>query len=135
MPKEDITDKLVTYDTAILAKEKGFNVPVLYGVYGPKMKLTREASWNLSNWNVKTKQQKNSKATSIPTQTRLQKWLYDKHQIWVNSRPLYSSNEQLGIQIDISSWKIPFSIIEEEDQFDVYAGLEKGLQEALKLIQ
>ena len=90
-------EKIITFDTAKLAKEKGF-----------------------AN-------------NSSPTQSLLQKWLWEKHTIWVQSTPLFSSNEMFGIHVTVSSWKFPIIVVD-YNGYDVYEGFEKGLQESLKLI-
>ena len=94
----------VSKETAILAAKKGCNI---------KGAILQEG-------------------IALCTQAALQTWLYETHQIWVNSRPIYNANEQMGVQVDISSWKFPFVTLKEKDQFNVSAGLEQGLQEALK---
>lgn len=70
---KNMKEQLISYKTALLAKEKGFDVPVLYGTYGKKMKLCRESDYSHINWNAKEKQQDHSRATSIPTQSLIQK--------------------------------------------------------------
>ena len=122
-------DELIKFETAKLAKEKGFDLIVryFYSDYSENKYIIEEKKDK--NYNIQ------KRMTSAPTQSLLQKWLYEKHQIWVNSRPVYNANEQMGIEVDISSWRFPYKVIGENDQFDVYAGLEKGLQEALKLIK
>ena len=68
------------------------------------------------------------------SQSEIQEWLYTEFQIWAESRPLFSSNEQIGVHLSITSWKFPPILIEEDDEFDVYKGFEKVLFESLKLI-
>lgn len=111
-------EQLITFETAKLAEEKGFNLPI------------KEKVLLGSKKGIKTKHEK-----GLPTQSLLQKWLYKKHHIWVNAQPLFSANEQIGVHLTITSWKFPSIIIEEDYQFDVYKGLEQLLQEALKLIK
>lgn len=69
----------------------------------------------------------------MPTQSLLQKWLFNNHNIWVSSTPEFNANEMIGISVSISSWRFPFISVY-YNGYDVYEGLEKGLQEALKLI-
>tara|TARA_R110002020_G_scaffold100855_5_gene238092 strand:- start:20755 stop:21168 length:414 start_codon:yes stop_codon:yes gene_type:complete len=135
-------EQLVTFKTAKLAKDKGFDWEChdcfserghLYS-NGWCERLDDHFESGFSNSEIERKNF-SKKYYTRPTQSLLQKWLYEKHQIWVNSRPVYNANEQMGIEVDISSWRFPYKVIGENDQFDVYAGLEKGLQEALKLIK
>lgn len=122
-------EQLISFETAKLAKEKGFNIQQEKGYYnhGSKVLLLWFESENHNN-------QKDFLAFA-PTQSLLQKWLYEKHQIWVNAQPLFSANEQIGVHLTITSWKFALIIVEENDKFDVYKGLEQLLQEALKLIK
>ena len=77
-------EQLISFETAKLAKEKGFNIPVRYGVYGKNMKLTENHGWEknkkleLRNWNTPK-----AKSYSIPTQSLLQKWLREEHGIFI----------------------------------------------------
>jgi hypothetical protein len=143
-----MTEELITFETALLAKEKGFDIPVLYGVYGYKMKLTSEKSGTLINWNTKSKQQKHSKATSVPTQSLLQKWLREKHIIDTN--PICNYHHQkgrmyhAGIIFINAKGEVDIIIIPETDKsldtihryYESYEkAIEEALQEALKLIK
>ena len=121
-------EQLITFDTAKLAKEKGFKSgSVSHYENDGQIQFTRGS---YSNGFIED----NNILFEAPTQSLLQRWLYKKHQIWVNSQPLFSANEQIGVHLTIASWRFPVIIIEEDDEFDVYEGLEKGLKEALKLI-
>lgn len=82
-----MTDTLITFETAKLAKSKGFNIPVRFGVFGSKMKLTENHGWEhykileLNDWNKKPR-----KSYSVPTQSLLQKWLREVHDIHIQIR-------------------------------------------------
>jgi len=120
-------EQLIIFETAKLAKEKGFNVKVEYGVYGPKMKLTHYLT-KLTNWNAESKQQKHSQATSVPTQSLLQKWLREVHDIDIN---VNRDSQDMYWCMVYNKTKVKgpeFSLVYEE-------ALEKGLQEALKFIK
>jgi hypothetical protein len=153
-------DKLITYKTAKLAKEKGFNLKTFMSydvaIGDNKIKLWYNGwdkptarthdymnitvKWELHNHNSSKK----SKSCSAPTQSLLQKWLRERHNINVESnwlpniqvyRALYTpmgvkpkeltKNEVLEHMTKYVSW-VNFYTYEE--------ALEKGLQEALKLI-
>jgi len=151
--KQDFKDTLITYETGILAKQAGFNIPVRHGVYGPKMKLTESHGWErnkcleMTNWNAVTKQQKHSQATSIPTQSLLQKWLREKHSLWVEitlwgdgigtqcmikeGKPDDREDDQSRIVRAIKTVEIS---IYDRLEFDYEKTLEKGLKEALKIL-
>ena len=135
-------EELIKFKTAKLAKEKGFDweteefytnskKPYLTkGVEYMSDSYVRLWQWNSMPSNYPTNAE--DVLCAAPTQSLLQKWLWETHSIWVQSTPLFSSNECIGISVIISSWRFPFVSIE-YDGFDVYEGLEKGLQEALKI--
>ena len=140
-------DELISFETAKLAKEKGFDVPVRYGVYGVKMKLTEDYGSSRNprqidiNWNSKNKQQDRSQATSVPTQSLLQKWLREVHGIQLAvghndedyyvgtiKRKLYYDNKEQYVYKRIKGDK-------KYVNYDTYEqALEVGLLEGLKVI-
>ena len=132
-------ERLITFKTAKLAKEQGFNEfcdslykdeNTLYRdchEYNPSIKYYNEdykESIHNPNWYLK-------EACSAPTQSLLQKWLREKHgvhiTVWFSK---VEKNFNLEVYLDTA-----------EDEVDIiYEGayeqaLEKGLQEALKLIE
>ena len=120
-------EELITFETANLAKEKGFDVEVrdYYKNSSPNNLMKHKIYMNFNKYiNL---------CVSAPTQTLLQKFLWEKYSIWVQSTPIFSSNECIGVTVTISSWKFPVIQVNYQG-FDVYEGLEKGLQEALKLV-
>jgi hypothetical protein len=130
-------DTIISFETAKLAKEKGFNIPVRYGVFGIKMKLTENHGWTynrkleLRNWNTS-----NANSYSIPTQALLQKWLREVHKIIIIPLPIdsYDSWYYKIFLPDVISpfFEIPIYL---DNEFKTYEeALEVGLQEALKLI-
>lgn len=133
-------EQLVEFETAKLAKDKGFNWATSCG-YEENGEIYRPQYWEPgceTDMTVLTEEALNIDCDAIclaPTQALLQRWLYEKHQIWVNSQPLFSANEQIGVNLTITSWRFPCIVVEEDDEFDVYGGLEEVLQQALKLIK
>lgn len=151
--KED----LISFETAKLAKEKGFDIPVFYfikdcgeglGIISHlECEIIESCEFNeiLENHNLK----KEENIWSQPTQSLLQKWLREKHNIHVYVvTSFYNRSELLGYIycIDIfDSNNIHFGIERDEEQrvllgvaisFNSYEeALEIGLQEALKLIK
>jgi hypothetical protein len=124
-------DKLIAFDTAKLAKEKGFNEPVISHYRGNDI-INNGLSYNFNNpkeqalWNVEL--------TSAPTQSLLQRWLRKVHEIHINDDRWYE---------DDVTYKYVFFIYKKHDNvanhyfdsFDYEEGLEIALQEALKLIK
>ena len=117
-------DELVSFETAKLAKEKGFDYSVR-DYYDLVFKHEGDYP-HLENYN-----EQNDKV-SIPTQSLLQRWLREKHNI------------HIGINIDVNNLfetNIIFNDIceyygENDQGFKTYEeSLEVGLKEALKLIK
>lgn len=121
-------EELITFETAKLAKEKGFDVPVKSYFYdgdtGTNI-LREEKHSYYKNYNGV------DLCYSIPTQSLLQKWLREKHKICMEMEEYYNLNDtKLG-------WYAKYR----KPKFNCLRGktyeeaLEKGLQEALKLIK
>ncbi len=147
-------EQLVAYSTAKLAKEKSYkggsnNIFTLHhSTYeydgDPNHResykegdLTTDSEFYMVNGEPNLGDLSNGYYTLYerPSLSEIQEWLYVESQIWVESRPLFSANEQIGVHLSITSWKFPPILIEEDDEFDVYKGFEKVLFEALKLIK
>jgi len=105
-------DELITFDTAKLAKEKGFKfyTDSYYSSITGQIHTSSTSSFNLEHM------------LSRPTQSLLQKWLREIHKIFIN----INSNEN-GHILTVGQFKEEYNIYEK--------ALEEGLQEALKLIK
>lgn len=104
-------EQLISFETAKLAKEK--NYPFYFTAIGD----TKEVPLN------------------IPTQSLLQKWLREKHDIHININTYYFEDlQKYGYEVeDIihpEGW-----IVLNNPKKTYEEALEKGLQEALKLIE
>ena len=136
-------EQLISYDTAVLAKEKGFNTRV-WTCYSLKYKdlmstydlnnISCEGGFDFDDFfrdynNAPTLEQYfEYSLISAPTQSLLQKWIRERHNIHINvyfSSGLYwleyRDNERF-----LSKLGLKYYSYEE--------ALEDGLQEALKLI-
>lgn len=150
-------EKVISFETAKLAKEKGFDVPVIYGYnelgkiddivdtdYGKNFeyqydninsRIISEEDILFENWEEWINY-------SAPTQSLLQKWLRETHGI----------NIFMSFKPNVKKWDfIPYFMsmngkeyvkhnseylkLHRERKYDTYEeALEKGLQEALLLI-
>lgn len=120
-------DQLVSLETGILAKEKGYNQNpyITKDAYGPTYtdgSDIRLRSSSLFNPDTNT--------CVAPTQTALQRWLREKHNLKVfcvstNKNNVESWRCMISIN-KVAKLRQPFSSYEE--------ALEDGLQEALKVI-
>lgn len=138
-----MTDKLISYQTAKLAKEKGFNEPsYVYqenGGYIP----------NITNIEREIIEDARDKYTYAPTQSSLQKWLREEYNIDVNLSCYGELEDFIKLKktytCRIDNWNKILSVHDgtalvmpehfhfEDETPEVV--LEKGLQEALKLIK
>lgn len=112
-----MTEQLISFETAKLAKEKGY-IDMSYPVYsydGFKI-LSYTNSMNVY---------------PCSTQSLLQKWLREKHNIEVN--PCHSCNGEYDL------WTNNGNLLQVNGLYKNYKtyeeALEQGLQEALKLIK
>jgi len=112
-----MTDQLISFETAKLAKEKGFNIECIYHI---EKNLKTEEILNHVHYGYE-----------CPTQSLLQKWIRETHSI------------HIGIDYDVGGWsyfyltnlKSPTKDVNWSKNYDTYEEtLEAGLQEALKLI-
>lgn len=76
---------------------------------------------------------------SAPTQSFLQKWLREKHSLFIDIYTDCTVNEILGFKYNLNGWRIIASQFEEEDisgYEETYEdALEQALFKALKLIE
>ncbi len=135
-------DQLISFETARLAKEKGFNIPILkyyrtdtlissVGVSKTNSQLEKEFE-NINLDSGKTF----IGVFSAPTQSLLQKWLREKYNIHIGIKPFYDSKSKIityatdilkiGKLLAANKRLIPMNSYEE--------ALEIGLQESLNMI-
>jgi hypothetical protein len=121
-------EKLISFETAKLAKEKGFNIPQAKGYY--KHMDTQIVLW------IDPKDQDDFIAFA-PTQALLQKWLREVHTI--DCTPAYTSTNEKTLCYDSMVYSDLFPDEELEDidldsEKTYEEALEEGLLTALKLI-
>jgi len=127
-------EELVEFETAKLAKEKGFNE--LVENYFEITTISKPISENTCKFqNINGL--KSGNLASRPTQSLLQKWIREKNDIHIVVLP--NSEKQFFYEV-FRNFELPF---ESEELYSVLSGrvyntyeeaLEKGLYEALKLI-
>jgi len=131
-------EQLITFETAKLAKEKGFNelVKTLYISDNDVVKSAKANNSGRTNSNYIERE--DYKVYSAPTQSLLQKWLREEHNIHIDlTTDLYDDLETMCFRgfaiLKMKKFKNP--LYESYDVFKTYEeALEVGLQEALKLI-
>lgn len=123
-------EQFISYETAQLAKLKGFKEPVRYFI--SHIREIREDGFREYNWN---NDDMAKGCYSAPTQSLLHKWLRDVHEIFVIidlgsqefSYKIYKGKNKMIQKYDT------FKTINFNDSYE--NALEKGLQEGLKLIR
>lgn len=143
-------EKRISYQTAKLAKEKGFDWETTYyhsiynGVYDENdLKKGYSGSANpKTNWNADKKYDSDVDLYSAPTQSYLQKWLRDKFNIHVTPDETFTYALITNIGYYARVYKpnpendYGFEILYSADSFCGYyeEALEEGLYNALLLI-
>jgi len=144
-------EQLVEFETAKLAKEKGFNYPTSCG-YEEKGEIYRPHYWDSdcdTNMIVLTEDSLDEEVICLaPTQSLLQRWLREEHNIDVVIIPeRYSDGVNYLVQaqkwdLSINPNTSPNFVAEgsgwfnDNGDFPTYEkALEKGLIESLKLIK
>ena len=122
-------EQLISFETAVLAKEKGFKIPTPVMYKGNEKSYGHNNEWGIDEQRLDGKfPYRNQQWYSIPTQSGLQKWLREKHNIHLIAYK--------NINIDGYDWCfITTDGITNINSYKTYEeAYEVGLQEALKLI-
>ena len=126
-------EQLISFETAKLAKDKGFNedTELFFNSFYPK------GTYNINGFtNYDEVTDKRDNFTSLPTQSLLQKWLREKHNKHIYLFPLDNGkwgfeNNSISINLD----HIFINYMYEGKEYNSYEeALEVGLQEALNFI-
>ena len=123
-------EQLISFETAKLAKEKGFKIPTEVMYKGNEKSYGHNNEWGIDEKRLDGEfPYRNQQWYSIPTQSGLQKWLREKHNIHLIAYK--------NINIDGYDWCfITTDGITNINSYKTYEeALEAGLQEALKLIK
>jgi len=119
-------EQLISFETAKLAKEKGFDIPQLY------FYIDGEISWKVDNTRCNNRLETEF---SAPTQSLLQRWLREKHGVDVIVLLANTSKHCYIGEIWQTIKNKPVHSLNLSDSNTYEETLEKGLQEALKLIK
>ena len=115
-------DTLITFETAKLAKEKGFDIKTKYSWYVP----------DNSKPIIEKHKPDGLYYLSCPTQSLLTKWLREKYDIDVIINTYRNQNQKYYKYFISEKSK---NVIKSEEYYNTYEdALEIGLQEALKSI-
>ncbi len=140
-------EQLITFDTAKLAKERGFNIPCRARIQCSHYHFVKdniipndiglankEMFAPIKDWNKKQVSHRGNLDlyTSLPTQALLQKWLRETYKIYIYCTPKPITRLS-GKQV--IKWANNISIRKNKMSNTYELALEIGLQEALKLIK
>jgi len=124
----ELEEKLISFETAKLAKKKGFNVHCRWRFDDENGDLYENEDFPYNSWNG---------SLFAPTQSLLQKWLREKH----NTHITIEDHTFVDIVNEGSGWKFYVEVygcteIGRGKLYNSYEdALEFGLLEALKLIK
>lgn len=135
-------ERIISFETAKLAKEKGFKIPC-YRHYNKEGKLIEHSLENGSSTDVEFEVELEDlnenfnyypERFNAPTQSLLQKWLREEHDVYLNITPMafrgvithYKAEVAVPSMVWDEAIKVPDGNYEEV--------LEVGLREALGLI-
>lgn len=129
-------EQIIGFELAKLVKEKGFNWEIRtyfdfkkFGIK-PVEFFNKLNANNFSHWDFNLNKKINAGYISAPTQSLLQKWLREKHNIHIQILP-YNHKYLISILKYGQNGSNPNF----DNEFDTYEeALETGLFEALKLI-
>ena len=125
-------EKLIEFDTAILAKERGFNVEVSKGYY-------KHGDIKLLLWiDSENHNDQEDFLCVAPTQALLQKWLREEHKLYVTV-DVCAYNEEGRYSAKLSGHGKEGFMPVLLDGFTIYStyedALEEGLRESLELLE
>jgi len=121
----NISEELISFETAKLAKEKGFSVKCNFF-------FNAGSGWKLQEDSI-LRQCSDKDIIECPTQSLLQRWLREVHKIHVNIDNWELTRWYFNINDGRTS---PVTNIRNNFEFYTYeTTLEKGLFEGLKLIK
>jgi len=119
---------LIKYETAELAKEKGFpqNIPYDHYIVGEDKKFMTDYFYKSSLID----DYKNN-LLGCPTQSELQKWLRDEKSLYIDIYTECTVNEILGFNYKITSWYVLPQQYKRENISGFELTYEQALEQAL----
>jgi uncharacterized protein Veg len=144
-----MTDQLISFETAKLAKEKGIHTidaPYLYRYINdanyneifPAPNKSKRASYVYLDIIMNNLHKYEDNDILTPTQSLLQKWLREKYDIHIIVKPVTWTHKPNGgytVTYTYSLMKVLTDTLKRNENYGIYEeALEIGLQEALKLI-
>ena len=130
-------DEIVNYETAVLAKEKGFDWKCR-NYFDDREYCTfikNGLGYYKNEYHKSNSQWKNTNNISAPTQSLLQRWLREKHNIHISVGTVYEDFSTWSYAIEKKEKGIIFGFRNDPVPYKTYEEcLEKALLTALKMI-
>jgi hypothetical protein len=135
-------EQLIKFNTAKLAKEKGFDVKCIHHHYSNAISKAQRLGFPFKEEDLlqiyggfgRKNSELSKKRYAAPTQSLLQKWLREVHNIDVWAQPFVKNQSLPDESYSYFVYKDGVWQNDGVDMLDFEEALEKGLQEALKLI-
>ena len=138
-------EQRISFETAKLAKEKGFNEKSnhLYCIGYASLKEDKQLKTNyvyddngtIMGTTLRTVDKSQPHLALAPTQSLLQKWLREKHGLQIFLIPTVKESYIFYIKINFADLPVNVQDVENINVFKTYEQtLEKGLQKALEQI-
>jgi len=123
-----MNEQLIEFETAKLAKEKGFNIPC-----DGRWWIEPASSWKFSKQGAVKCNNSSDDSIARPTQSLLQKWLREVHNIDVYVQPVRFTGY---IEIGYYTYSVMGEIPVKNYRYNSWEeALEVGLLEGLRLIE
>ncbi len=133
-------EQIINFNTAKLAKAKGFDIPVFsyYIKERPELIFTafedilaycdiEKSSTNIIEYNYNSRD-----GISAPTQSLLQKWLREKHNIEAIVLPDFTNSKiRIYHAYTLISQFQPHILLDDNNKYKVYTNYEDALEEVL----
>lgn len=123
-------EQLISFKTAKLAKEKGYNI-TNYLAYDESTGLMLPKDPAYPGWHNYALEG----TCPAPTQSLLQKWLREEHNMYISVEPNFNRKWHFAIFNLKESLLFGQKSLYSRDQLSYEEALESGLLEALKLIK
>ena len=126
-----ITESYVTFETAKLLKEAGFDCKVHKYFYRPRFSGKTTEIFAMPERNANGE----ARSVSCPTQSFAARWLREVHKIHLFANYFFEDCKWFYVTVDLKESDEVRAIHPNESNYETYEeALEAGLQEALRLI-
>jgi len=124
-----MTEELITFETAVLAKEKGFDEECL-SIYYPDNDFHEPHELSITYRNSRLSFAYRKGAITAASQSLLQRWLRERHEIWIYVMPKLIIEQVVWVNnTDVKEGKKEWGIYHNTYEKALEAGLQYGLKQ------